>query len=303
MAAGPSSDAQTMLLRAAPALFVLLWSTGWISARAAAPYADPLTFLTVRFALAAVVLLPLVLIMRARWPARPADYWHLIVTGALIHAIYLGGVWYAVRHGVPTAISGLIAAIQPILTAMLAPVLLSERISPRQWAGVALGFAGIALTLSPGLSALAGDALTENVAALAINVVGMISVTLGTFYQKRFIASGDLRTVTLIQYIAAAAIMLPVAALLEPMRLEWNPQTIATMAWSVIGLSLGAIGLYLMLIRHGAVSRAAMLIYLVPPAVAIEAYVLFGETLGPVQWIGIAVTAVGVALAVRKAAR
>lgn len=295
---------QSLLLRAAPALFVLMWSTGWISARAAAPYADPLTFLTVRFALAAAVLLPIVLIVRAPWPARRIDVVHLIVTGVLIHAIYLGGVWYAVRHGVPTGISGLIAAIQPILTAMLAPALLSEHISWRQWIGIVLGFGGIALTLSPGLAGLTGGALEANALLLAVNIIGMIAVTLGTFYQKRFIPTGDLRTVTLVQYLAAAAVMLPVAALVEPaMRLEWNPQTVLTMAWSVIGLSLGAIGLYLMLIRNGAVSRAAMLIYLVPPAVAIEAYLLFGETLGLVQWLGIAVTALGVALAVRRAVR
>ena len=301
MSVGPRSDAPSLLLRAAPALFVLMWSTGWISARAAAPYADPLTFLTVRFALAAAVLLPIVILMRAPWPARPIDYWHLIVTGALIHAIYLGGVWYAVRHGVPTAISGLIAAIQPILTAMLAPALLSEHISWRQWIGIALGFAGIGLTLSPGLATLQAGALEANIVLLIINIVGMIAVTLGTFYQKRFIPTGDLRTVTLLQYVAAAVFIFPAALLIEPMRLEWNAQTVITMAWSVIGLSLGAIGLYLMLIRHGAVSRAAMLIYLVPPAVAIEAYFLFGETLGPIQMIGIVITAIGVALAVRKA--
>lgn len=302
MSAGSSTDAQTLLLRVAPALFVLMWSTGWISARAAAPYADPLTFLAVRFALAAIVLLPIVMIARAPWPARPIDVLHLVVTGVLIHAIYLGGVWYAVRHGVPTAISGLIAAIQPILTAMLAPALLSEHISWKQWLGIALGFGGIALTLSPGLAGLTGSALENNVLLLVINIVGMIAVTLGTLYQKRFIPTGDLRSVTLVQYVAAALVVLPVAALFEPMRLEWNAQTIFTMAWSVIGLSLGAIGLYLMLIRHGAVSRAAMLIYLVPPAVAIEAYFLFGESLGPVQMLGIIVTAIGVALAVRRSA-
>ncbi len=288
------------LLRVAPVLFVLLWSTGWVSARAAAPYADPLTFLAARFGFAAVALGGFAIAMSARWPTRPADLGHLFVTGVLIHAIYLGGVWWAIAHGVPAAISGLIAAVQPILTALLAPVLLRETIRLVQWAGIALGFAGIALVLSPNLIGLEAVALAGAAVPLGVNVIAMVAVTLGTFYQKRFVATGDLRTVTAVQYVAAALAIIPAALVFEDLRLEWNAQTIATMAWSVFGLSIGAIGLLMLLIRHGAVSRAAMLIYLVPPAVAIEVLLIFGETLSLLQIAGIAVTALGVALAVRK---
>lgn len=288
------------LLRVAPVLFVLLWSTGWVSARAAAPYADPLTFLATRYALAGLALALFAGFAGATWPRRAADIGHLAISGILIHAIYLGGVWWAIAHGVPAAISGLIAAVQPILTALLAPALLGETITVRQWLGIALGFGGIAMVLSPKLVGVQAAGLEGAALALAINVVAMISVTLGTFYQKRFVATSDLRTATVWQYIAAAAVTFPLAFLIEDLRLEWNAQTIATMAWSVIGLSIGAIGLLLLLIRHGAVSRAAMLIYLVPPAVAIEVFFLFGETLTPLQIAGIAVTAIGVALAVKR---
>ncbi|MGF1651013.1 MAG: DMT family transporter [Hyphomicrobiaceae bacterium] len=295
-----SSRRDTLLLAAAPALFVLLWSTGWIAARAAAPFADPLTFLAVRFALAAGLLAIAIPFLVVTWPRRPIDVWHLVVSGILIHAIYLGGVWWAVAQGVPTALSGLIAAVQPVLTASLAPVLAAERLGFWQWIGVILGFAGILVSLSPDLVTVGAADASAMLVPLAVNGLAMVSVTLGTFYQKRFVPSTDLRTATLVQYATAAMVMGTVAYAIEPMRLEWNAQTVVTMAWSVVALSLGAIGLYLMLIRKGAVSRAAVLIYLVPPAVAIEALVIFGEALGPVEIAGIVVTAIGVALAVRR---
>lgn len=288
------------LLRAAPLTFVFLWSTGWISARAAAPYADPLTFLAVRFTLAAIALAVIAVLWRAPWPSSAKEMGHAAVAGILMHAIYLGGVWYAVGHGVPAGISGVIAASQPILTAMLAPALIGERISWRQWAGITIGFLGILLVLQPKLASLQPSELQPILFALAINGIGMISVTLGTFYQKRFIPAADLRTSTCVQYLAAAAVTLPVAYLTETMRLEWNLQTAATMAWSVLALSICSIALFYVLIRNGAVSRAATLIYLVPPTVALIAWALFGETLVPLQLAGMAITAAGVALAVRR---
>lgn len=292
---------QTLVLRLVPALFVLLWSTGWISARAAAPYADPLTFLTVRFALAALALAILAWAAGARWPRRGADLAHALVMGALLHAVYLGGIWWAIRQGMPAAVSGVIAAVQPILTALLAPVFLGEVITRRQWLGIGLGFAGIGLVLEPKLALLGASQMQIALAPLAANVLAMISMTLATFYQKRFIATGDLRTTTALQYGSAALIMLPVAYALEPMQIAWNGVVVLTMAWSVIALSIGAIALLFVLIRKGAVSRAATLIYLVPPAVAVEAMILFGESLVPLQIVGMLVTVAGVALAVRRA--
>ncbi|MGL4728428.1 MAG: DMT family transporter [Bosea sp. (in: a-proteobacteria)] len=289
-----------MLLRLAPILFVLIWSTGWVVAGLAAPYADPLTFLSVRYAVAAVAMAGIALALKAAWPLSRADYGHALVSGVLLHAIYLGGVWWAVRHGLPAGISGLIAALQPILTALLAPALLAERISTRQWAGVGLGFLGIALVLQPKLAGVAPGVMGAVLLPILVNIVSMISVTAGTFYQKRFIATGDLRTVTTLQYVGALLVTLPVAYLLEPMVIQWNGTMVFVLAWSVLALSLGAIGLYLMLIRKGEVSRAATLIYLIPPTVAVQAWLFFGETLGAIQLIGMAVTVAGVALATRR---
>ena len=286
--------------RAIPLVFVLLWSTGWIVARYAADYADALTFLSARFVLAGLVLLAFALLARAQWPANRAEWGHALLSGVLIHAIYLGGVWWAIRHGLPASLSALVAALQPILTTLLAPALLGERIKALRWLGVAIGFAGIVVVLSPKLFGVAPEALAAVWPLLAINAAAMVSVTLGTFHQKRYITSGDLRTVTVLQYAGALAATLPFAYLLEPMRIEWNRTMVFTMAWSVLALSIGAIALLLLLIRRGEVSRSAQLIYLIPPSASLEAYVLFGEQLSALQIGGMVLTVTGVALASRK---
>jgi len=287
--------------RAAPALFVFLWSTGWIVARYSAEYADPLTFLSARYACAGAVLFVYALIAGARWPATPQDFAHAAFSGVLLHAIYLGGVWIAIAQGLPASISALLAALQPILTAALAPLLLHERIELKQWLGIALGFLGIIVVLSPKLAGIAPGELAAVTITLAINIIAMLAVTAGTFYQKRYIHSGDLRTVTILQYAGAIAVTLPVAWLIEPMRLEINATTILIMLWSVFAISIGAIALFLLLIRRGEVSRAAQLIYLIPPTAAVQAWLLFGEQLSPLQLAGMALTVIGVALASRAA--
>lgn len=288
-----------LFLKLAPGLFVLIWSTGWISARFAAPYADPLTFLSLRYACAGALLAGFALVTGTVWPRGKAAA-HATFSGVLLHAVYLGGVWWAISRGLPAGISGLIAAIQPILTALLAPRLVGETITKRQWLGIALGFAGIVLVLWPKLASLSGEALVLALEPLAVNILAMVSVTFGTFYQKKYLQTGDLRTVTTLQYVGALAVTLPLAWLTEPMRITWNTIMVLNMVWAVLALSIGAIGLLLLLIRRGAVSRAAALIYLVPPAVAVEAFLLFGETMSPVQALGMAITAAGVALAVRR---
>ncbi len=293
----PSSS---LLLRAMPLVFVLIWSTGWVVAGYSAPYADPLTFLSVRFACAAILVGGFCVFSGATWPTTSRGWFDVLLTGVLLHAIYLGSVWWAVRHGLPAGISGLIAALQPILTALLAPWLLGERISPLRWGGILLGFLGIGLVLQPKLASVE-PALLWNVALpIIVNMVGMVSVTAGSFYQKKYLASVDLRSTTALQYVGALLVTLPVAFLLEPMQIIWNTTMVLVLGWSVIALSLGAIGLMLLMIRRGAVSRMATLIYLIPPTVALEAWLLFGEKLSPVQMAGMAVTVLGVALASRK---
>lgn len=232
------------LLRLMPLLFTFLWSSGWIVAGYSARYADPLTFLTVRYASAGLLIAAIAFAMRAPWPKGRAII-DCIVTGILLHAVYLGGVWWAVRHGLPAGISGLIAGLQPILSALLSPMLVGERISPVRWAGIVCGFLGIALVLEPKLAGVEPGALQAVLLPIVVNVVGMLAVTLGSFYQKARVVSGDLRTVTAWQYLAAFTVTLPFAYALEPMRIEWNLTMALVLAWSVIALSLGGIGLYL----------------------------------------------------------
>jgi drug/metabolite transporter (DMT)-like permease len=209
-------------------------------------------------------------------------------------------VWWAVANGVPAGLSGMIAALQPIFTALLAPAILGEVITRRQWGGIGLAIAGIALVLSPKLTGLSAESLRQAAFPIGINVIGMLSVALGTFYQKRFIPTAHLLTSTAFQNVGAFAATMPVAMLTETLTMRWTPTTAAVMAWSVAGLSIGATMLFFWMVRRGAVSRAASLIYLMPPAVAVEAYLLFGERLTPLQIAGLVVTVIGVALAMKR---
>lgn len=288
-----------LILRAVPLLFTLLWSSGWIVAGYSARYADALTFLVVRFASAGVLIAALAFAMGALWPKGARAWINCIVAGILLHGIYLGGVWWAVRHGLPAGISGLIAGLQPILTALFAPLLLGERITARRWLGIAFGFVGIALVLQPQLAKVAPEALYGVLVPVVINIAAMFAVTFGSFFQKARIVSGDLRTITAIQYLAACLFVLPFAAAFEPMRIDWNLTMVLVLIWSVVVLSLGSIGLYFFMLRRGEVSRIATYLYLVPALVAVQAWALFGETLTPLQLGGMAVTVVGVALASR----
>lgn len=290
-----------MAARLAPFLFVILWSTGWIVAGFSARHADPLWFLFLRFALAAAVIGLIAAAMRAPWPRSLRETGHAMVSGLLLHTLYLGGVWWAVRNGVPSGVSGIMAGLQPVMTALLAPAILGERFSPGQVLGVALGFLGIVLVLAPKLVGVSPAAFDAIATPLAVNLVAMVAVTGGTFYQKRFVSGGDMRTTTFWQYVAASIGTLPLLALFGTVEADWNRTLVLTMAWSVLALSVGGIGLFLYLIRRGEVSRAAAYIYLVPAVSALMAFLFFGETLTPVQIAGMGVTALGVWLATRSA--
>jgi drug/metabolite transporter (DMT)-like permease len=289
--------------RLAPALFVLLWSTGWIVAAYAAPHADPLFFLSLRYALAAMAFLAICLVLNAAWPKTRAEWWHAAFSGVLLHAIYLGGVWWAIANGVPTALSGLIAALQPLMTALSAPWVVGERLSLGQKAGVLLGLGGLLIAIAPSLLAIEAGEVMAAVVPLLVNVVAMVSVTAGTLYQKRYLQTGDLRTIATLQYLGALVVTLPAVFLVGEVRIAWNFEVWVALVWSVLGLSAGAIALLLYLIRRGQVSRAASLIYLVPPAVAIQAFLYFGEALPLPMIVGTVVVAIGVYLTNRKPAR
>jgi drug/metabolite transporter (DMT)-like permease len=288
-----------LVLRVAPFLFVLIWSSGWIVAKYAAPHADPLTFLSLRYALAAALIGGFALIVAAPRPRNSAEAGHMLLSGVLIHALYLGGVWWAIAHGVPAGISALLAAIQPLLAAALSRWLTGEAISPKRWFGVALGSVGLAVVLEPKLAAIDITRLDGLALPLLVNAFAMVAVTLGTFHQKSMLQNVDLRMLAAWQFIGALIVTLPLALAVEPMRIDPAPETLLALAWSVLVLSMVAIGLMLLMIRHGSVARLSALIYLVPPTAAVQAYLMFGETLTILQIVGMGIVAVGVYLATR----
>ncbi len=285
----------------APLLFVLLWSTGFIGAKLGLPYAEPFSFLWVRMVLVVGLLLLLAWWLRSPWPRGWALNLHLGVSGLLLHAGYLGGVFFAISRGMPAGLSALIVGLQPILTAILAQYLLRERVSGGQWAGLLLGFGGVALVvLDPKRQGLAGGGTLEASAFVAIGLA-LLCATLGTLYQKRFAAEMPLVGGTVVQYVAAAGALWLLARLFgERMLIQWTPQFIFALAWLSLVLSIGAILLLMYLIRHNSASRVASLFYLVPPATALEAYLLFGERLGLWSLLGLALAALGVAWVVRS---
>ncbi|MDJ1157427.1 DMT family transporter [Chelatococcus sp. SYSU_G07232] len=290
----PPSHPST-LERVAPPLFVVIWATGFIVARLVAPHAEPLTFLTTRYVLTILVLGGAALALRAPWPCTARGWRNGLVAGMLLHGAYLGGVFWSVRHGLPAGISALIAGMQPLMTAVLSGPLLGEPVSGRRWLGIGMGFAGVVLVLAPKLGAVGGLPPL----ALAVCFGAMVSITLGTIWQKRTAAGVDLRTNAVVQFLGALLVTLPVAALLEEGRVDGSADFWIGLLWAVFGLSIGGISLLLMLIRRGAVAGVASLLYLVPPVSAVMAFFLFGESLTAVQILGMALAAVGVAVASR----
>jgi len=285
-----------MVERLLPLFFVLIWSTGFIAARLVTPYADPLTFLCYRYLLTIVAFIVIAAALGAPWPRGIRAWANALIAGVLLQGIYLGGVFWAVRDGLPAGIAALVVGLQPLLTAVLAFPLLGETVGLRKWVGIVLGFGGALLVLEP---RLAVDVEQLTVAPLVAVFAAMLAITLGTIWQKRTGAAADIRTNAAVQFIGAAIVTIPVVLLTENGRFEMVWQTWAGLLWSSLGLSVGAISLLLFLIRRGSVASVASLFYLVPPVVAVFAFLLFGETLNTLQIGGMVVAAVGVAIASR----
>lgn len=304
MARTPTGATPGALLRlGGPALFVLLWSTGFVGAKYGLPYAEPFTFLAMRLVLAAMLLSVLALALRsARIPARK-QYGHAAVVGLFLHAGYLGGVFTAISLGIPAGISAVVVSLQPVLTAVLASRVLDERLRARQWLGLVLGVGGVVLVVGPGLAAAGSSTDSLPLGGLVACLVALTSGTIATLYQKRHGDGIPLLWGTAVQYAAASVVLLALAAGTETMRVTWTPEFAGALVWLVLVLSLGAVLLLLMLLRRGTASGVSSLLYLVPPAVAVEAFVLFGERLAPISLGGVAVTALGVALVVSPVRR
>jgi drug/metabolite transporter (DMT)-like permease len=290
-----SSDAR-WVLRAMPWLFVLIWSTGFVVARYGMPHAPPLSFLAIRYALSLLCFVPWVVLARAHWPQAPRQWLHLAVTGVLMHAGYLGGVWAAVKAGIGAGTVALLVGLQPMLTALwlsaTAPRGRDAQVSAPQWLGLLLGLTGLALVVWRKLGV--GEVNGWN---LGLAVVALLCITAGTLYQKRYVARCDVRTASTIQLLAALAVTAPLA-LLEPAAVAWHPHLIAALAWSVFALTLGGSSLLYLLIQRGAATQVTSLLYLVPPCTALLAWLLFDEAFTPVMLLGMGLTAIAVSLVV-----
>ncbi|WP_342052785.1 MULTISPECIES: DMT family transporter [unclassified Cupriavidus] len=283
-----------------PWLFVVLWSTGFIVAKYGLPYAEPMTFLFLRFAGVLVLMVPFVVLARVPLPrtARGAidgvRIGHIAVSGLLLQAGYLGGVWAAIKLGMPAGLSALIVGMQPVLTAMVA-TRMGERVRFLQWLGLVLGLVGVGLVVSSKLSTIG-----LSVTSLALAVGALASITAGTLYQKHFCPMFDLRMGAVIQFGASAVACLPFMFAFETREVHWNLALAGALAWSIVALSLGAISLLFLLIRRGAAMRVSSLMYLTPPTTAVMAWLLFGERFSPVAAAGMAVAALGVAFVIRR---
>ena len=282
-------------IAAAPVLFVLLWSTGFIGARFGLPYIEPLTLLAVRMGFVVLILGAIAAIAPVRWP-NGSEITHSLVAGSLVHGLYLGGVFIAISQGVPSGISALIPSLQPILTSTIANRFMGETVTRLQWLGLALGLAGVVLVLHDRTIIASAPAL-----GWIASVLSLIGITLGTLYQKRFCGHIDWRAGNLVQYAGAGALFAVGTFAFETRVIHWNGELIFVIAWLVIVMSLAAVGLMYWLIRRSASTGFASLFYLVPAVTALFAYILFGEKLDALSIAGMGICAVGVFIVNRGA--
>ncbi|MEI7682111.1 MAG: DMT family transporter [Betaproteobacteria bacterium] len=279
----------------APALFVILWSSGFIGARMGVQYAEPFTVLLLRFSVVLSIMLPLSLLLRVNWPQSKGEAGHIAIAGILMQGGYLSGCFSAVYHGMPAGMIALITGLQPILTAFAAAPLLGERVSRMQWLGLALGFGGVAMVVWPKIGLQGLDTVS-----VAWALEALCAITAGTLYQKRYCPSFDLRAGSVIQFVAAFAVLLPLALLTETMHIEWNARFVFAIGWLALVLSIGAVSLLFVLIKHGEATRVSSLFYLTPLATAAMAWFAFEEHLDWLALTGMLIGVTGVALVLRK---
>ncbi|MEX0758512.1 MAG: DMT family transporter [Tistlia sp.] len=298
------SPVKTLLAGLAPVVFVLLWATGFVGAKLGLPYVEPGTFLVLRFLIVIAVMAPLLLLLPDQRPRSWRQTGHVAVVGALMHGIYLGGVFVAIGRGMPAGLASLIVALQPLLTAAVVGPLLGERVGARQVVGLLLGLLGVALVLSGKLAPQGGPAGDGSPSqgfgldALAFVLAALVAITAATVYQKRYVQHAPLIGGAVVQYLAATLVVGLPALLFESGRVVWSGELVFALGWLALVLSIGAVSLLMLLIRWGEASKTASLFYLVPPVTAVMAYLLFGEALGPLALAGMALTVLGVALVV-----
>ncbi len=291
----PNRGGASAVFAFAPALFVVLWSSGFIGARLGVQYAEPFTVLLLRFSVVLAVMLPLSLLLRVQWPQNGREAAHIATAGLLIQGGYLSGCFSAVYHGMPAGMIALITGLQPILTAFAAAPMLGESVTRVQWLGLALGFGGVALVVWQKINLQGLDAVS-----IAWAIEALFAITAGTLYQKRYCPSFDLRAGSVIQFVAAFALLLPLALLTETMHVEWSTQFVFAIGWLALVLSIGAVSLLFVLIKHGEATRVSSLFYLTPLATAAMAWFAFEEHLNWMALAGMVIGVTGVALVLRR---
>lgn len=281
-----------------PWIFVWVWSTGFLVAKLGRPYAEPFTLLSYRFALALVVLWVITKLFNSRWPSNWRLAMHCMVVGLLLHGVYLGGIFKAISLGMPAGLSAMVIGLQPLTMALFAGLMLGEQVSKRQWLGLLMGLVGLYLVLGEQF-ALEASTMFDGFSGWAPAIAGaaLLGISLGTLYQKKYCQGADHLTSIWLQYAAALVFSLIIAFSFETRLVHWQWQFIASLTWQVLALSIGAVLLLMIMMRQGAAAKVGSLFYLVPPAVAIQAWFLFGEAMGPQGLAGIALIAAGVAQA------
>ncbi|MHC8508413.1 MAG: DMT family transporter [Rhodospirillales bacterium] len=290
----PGGAAASALTALGPGVFVFLWSTGFVGSKLGAPYAEPFSFLGVRFAIAAVLMGLIAWRLGARWPSGPSAFGQIALTGLLVQGFYLGGVFWAIDGGFSVGTSALIVSMSPLLVGVLAGPVLGERITARRWAGLVLGFIGVALVVQEKAAIGPGQA-----AGAVACVIALAAVSAGTLLHKRIGDTADLSAAQTIQLGASALAMGAFAFVFETRVIVWSGEFIFALTWLILVLSLGGFTLLLALIRRGATSKVMSLLYLTPPLTALIAFALFGESLSRTAVIGMFIAAAGVALVTR----
>lgn len=296
-----STSLTLFFVRLMPWVFVWVWSTGFLVAKFGNAYAEPFTLLSYRFSLALCVLFLIIKLAKVAWPSSWRIALHCMLVGLLLHGIYLGGIFQAIFLGMPAGLSAMVIGLQPLMMAVFAGIMLGEKVSKRQWLGLCMGLVGLFLVLGDQFS-IDSKTLFEGFSGWSTVFVAasLLAISLGTLYQKKYCHNVELLASIWLQYAAALVLSLALAFGFETRLVDWQWPFIISLSWQVLALSIGAIFLLMIMIRHGGAAKVGSLFYLVPPVVALQAWFLFDETLGMQGLVGILLIATGVAQASAK---
>ena len=274
--------------------FVFIWGSGFLATKAGIQYAAPFTFLSLRFIVGLLCLAPIVLIAKPRWPATSREWFHIIIAGLLMHAIHLSGSHYAQYLGMSAGVTAIILATQTLLTAVFAALWMGEKPSRLQWAGIAIGLSGVAMVVWHKI-----DIAAVNLGSLVAVTTGLLALTIGTLYQRKFCAQADLRSSAFVQFAASLLLVAPLSFIFEGAAIQWAWQLVAAVLFLVIFASIFAVNALHTLMRRGAATRVTSMLYLPPVVAVVLEWLLFGVTPTALTIIGVAVVCIGVSLAVR----